>query len=172
MTNESIQVRRARERAEAKAKNKQKITPFFRMTTQFDANGLPEFATQDLTQKQREFLQGCERAFVKVKAEKPEEEFNFAMVYYKNETDLGGTMIEAKDVAEAEREFQKIWDGEDTRRGYPRVGDELTREDLAEKSPEAVFSFDLLKEGHRWAWPNAKSVFEKKGDRLVCIEEI
>jgi hypothetical protein len=169
MTNESRQVRRARERAEAKA-NKSKISIIepFMITSKKFVDRLPVFDLTGLTQSQRGFVNGCMKDFQQSIIMEPEKNPNFAYVMYANSEDFMGTVCDVDDPDEAEQKMKKQWD----RVGYPKVGDELTREDLAEKSPEAVFSFDLLKEGGIWPWPNAKSVFEKRGDRLVCIEEI
>ena len=63
MTKETRQMRRARERAEKKAQSRTHTTiePFFRLTTQFDAQGLPVFDKVALTEAQLAFARGMER---------------------------------------------------------------------------------------------------------------
>ena len=66
MIDESRQVRRARERAEAKAnrkvdvKAKATIEPFFLMTKEFNEQGLPVFNKKELEANQLNFVEGIE----------------------------------------------------------------------------------------------------------------
>jgi hypothetical protein len=183
MTDESRQVRRARERAEAKAnrkvdvKAKATIEPFFLMTKEFNEQGLPVFNKKELEANQLNFVEGIEKGFAKTKQSKPEADFNFASMYWGRKDDFAGTMIEAKDVDEAEREFQKLWDKSQSvpsaTTDYPQIGQEWTREQLIAKGGDtAGMSMDLLKEGGQWPWPNAKAIFTKKGDKMVVTETL
>ena len=171
MTKETRQMRRARERAEKKAQSRTNtvIEPFFRMTTQFDAQGLPVFDKAEMTAAQLGFTAGMEKGFLKTRAAKPQERFNFASFYYRNAEDFGGVMLESRDVAEAQREFQKFWDGS----RYPQVGDRFDRDQLIDKGgAEAGMMFDLLNDGGLWPWANAHAMLQKQGDHMVVTQQI
>jgi len=164
-------MRRARERAERKAQGRISTTiePFFRLTTQFDAQGLPVIDKSGMTVAQLGFTRGMEKSFQKTREAKPEAQFNFASFYYRNPEDFGGVMLESRDPAEAQSKFQQWWD----EAGYPRVGDTFTRDQLIQQGgDQAGLAFDLLAEGGTWPWPNAHAILQKQGDLMTVIKQI
>jgi hypothetical protein len=164
-------MRRARERAEKKAQSRTHTTiePFFRLTTQFDSQGLPVFDKVAMTAAQLGFTRGMEKGFLETRRAEPEANYNFASFYYRGPEDFGGVMIESRDPAEAQREFQKFWD--EVR--YPQVGDTFNRDQLVDKGgEEAGMMFDLLNDGGLWPWPNAHAVLKKQGDLMLVTQQI
>ena len=171
MTKETRQMRRARERAEKKAQSRTNTTiePFFRLTTQFNAQGLPVFDLGGMTAAQLGFARGMEKSFLQTRAAKPQARFNFASFYYRGPEDFAGVMLESRDAAEAQREFQKFWD--EVR--YPQVGDRFNRDQLIDKGgAEAGMMFDLLNDGGLWPWANAHAMLQKQGDHMVVTQQI
>jgi hypothetical protein len=160
-----------------KAKGNKSITPFILRGS--IVAGQVVYDTTGLEPGQVSFVDGCVKQInqhmVPESAETPDQATHLTMVSWINSKDfIGSLMGPFKDGntpdsvwADAEMRFNKH------QAPFPQVGFTYTRDEIVKLGTEmAGFTFDTLKEGGVWPWPNAHAVFQKQGDLLVVIKSI
>jgi hypothetical protein len=160
----------------AKLKANGKITPFIIRGSIVD--GKVVYDTAGLEPAQVAFVNGCVTSInehmVPELAETPTQATHLTMVSWINSEDfMGGLMgpfIEGNTPdsiwAENEMAFNKH------QSPFPQVGFIYTRDEMIKLGAGVDKFYDLLSEGGIWPWPNARAVFEKRGDKLVVIDTI
>lgn len=168
---------RKAEIAELKANGRKSITPFILRGS--IVAGQVVYDTAGLEPSQVTFVDGCVKAInsdiIPETKETPDQATHLTMVSWINSEDfIGSLMGPFKDGAtpdsvwaDAEMRFNKH------QAKFPQVGFTYTRDEIVKLGTEmAGFTFDTLKEGGVWPWPNAHAVFQKQGDLLVVIKSI
>ena len=146
------------------------MTPFLLTTKTFNQKGLPVFNKKGLKLSQRRFVEGCEKTFRDQRRHSPNARFTVGVAGWFGDNDFVGMMIEADDPDLAIKEFEDIYNNQNS--SDLQVGDEFTREQIVELgTEEAGMIYDRLKDGGIWPWVNAGATFRKTGDRLV-VESI
>jgi hypothetical protein len=138
-------------------------------TTNFNKKGLPIFLKGGLDFAQLRFVSGCEKAFKKQERTKPTAKFNFAAIGYETSEDFAAFMIEARDVAEAQHEFNKVG----SPNTGPQVGDVFTIQDFHNTGGEiAARMANGMNEDGVWVWWNAGATFQRKGNEWIVVDTL
>jgi hypothetical protein len=168
---------RKAEIAELKTNGRKSITPFILRGS--IVAGKVVYDTTGLEPGQAAFVDGCVKTIngdmIPETKETPDQATHLTMVSWLNSKDfIGSLMGPFKDgatpdsvYADAEMRFNK------SQARFPQVGFTYTRDEIVKLGTEmAGFTYDTLKEGGVWPWPNAHAVFQKQGDLLVVIKSI
>ena len=138
-------------------------------TTTFNKKGLPIFLKGGLDFAQLRFVSGCEKAFKQQKRASSTAKFNFAAIGYETSEDFGAYMMEARDVAEAQHEFNKVG----SPNTGPQLGDVFTIQDFHNTGGEVAAKMaNMMAEDGVWLWPNAGAEFQRKGNEWIVIDTL
>ena len=165
----------ARQRKEeiAKLKANGKITPFIIRGSIVD--GKVVYDTTGLEPAQAAFVDGCVKTLNEAEVpEPPTQATHLTMVSWIDSQDfvgsLTGPFTEGNTPDSVWADYEMAFNKHQA--PFPQVGFTYTRDEMIALGAGVDIFFDALKEGGIWPWPNARSVFEKRGDKLVVIDTI
>lgn len=164
------------------AGSKKSMAPFMIRGT-INPDGTVSFPTEGLDTRQQEFVVSCERQInieqvpeMIKRGTLPTQADSLAYVMYHNPEDFIAALVAGinGDPDDAWQEnYQHFLECFNSKPRYPQIGDCFSRTDIERMgTKDAGSAFDLLPEGGRWAWPNARAMFERRGDRLVVVESL
>ena len=157
----------------AKLKANGKITPFIIRGS--IVNGKVVYDTTSLQPAQAAFVDGCVKSINEMEVpEPPAQDTHLTVVSWINSEDFIGSLMGPFTEGNTP---DSVWDDMEMQYNkhqaqFPQVGFSYTRDEMIKLGAGVDIFFDALKEGGIWPWPNARSVFEKRGDKLVVIDTI